>query len=373
MEFYFSIAKEVIRIQYKSPYVGDYLAKEFSLLACDPLDATISIIINEGKPGLEGIDIKDNNDYLTLSGNTILQHLSAFQREFWAKYIIEKDTYIVELFIPYENGGLVKRFFSPYFENPFQSCLTDFFHNTFISLLQYTLFKKKASLFHGSAFAFDDKHVIILSGGAQSGKSSLMSIIAKNHHVRIYSEDFAFLSSDGIIYGYPHQARVKFKDMETEGVRYKYGDGNCFQMLLDKTNRSVYSILTKNNNARRFPIKEVFYGSEFTKSEKVENNVFLLKRGGSEVKLENIKNDDYCAIMTNIILSEFHNMKGAMDLFSLLYKMEGNDDVDAFLYNTVFNIYEKGLNGINIREISLPYYPNIEIAARELIKICFKK
>lgn len=370
MKYYFKIANTVVEISFDNDEVKDYLEKDFGLLVCQPCEPSIKLEVKNNTDMLPS-DIKNDDKFeFRIKEGYLYQYFSAFQRHFWARYCFCENRTEVSLFIPYGNKGIGGQFLSPYFENPFQSCLIDYFHNTFLALLQSELMQREASLFHCSAFKLDSfNDAIVLGGGAQCGKSSLMTALSNFEPVEIYAEDFAVVTSEHVLYGYLHQTRVKFSDMNGAGLKFQPNKDGIISGVLNRCNKRVYSLLTNNKNGRHFSIKEYYHGRTINNRTPLKHRIFLLTRGDSDSSVFPVELKSFCRIQTEIMLSEFRNMRGAMGLFKNLLERKGIEWREEYLYNKICGIYEKTFKDLQCYNLEISYYPQVESAAKELKRI----
>lgn len=368
MNYFFKIAHETVEVQYDNIVITDYLDNDFCFLKCKPEKPSIVICVIEEDASYQHL-FNSSNIIFVSAEQRVLQSFKAFQRHFWIEYSIKDGTLYIKLEIPKYKAIQIRRFISPYFEVPIRSCLIDFFHDPFMIVLQYKMMKRNMSLFHASSFiqsATND--MVILSGGAQSGKSSLMAGISKRNRIKICSEDFAFVGIDNRIYGYPHQTRVKFKDMKNLHLEYGKGDG-FFKGMQDNVNHIVYGVISNRENGRRFPLKQIFKNHDFILYGEIKNKVYLINRESTKLNNKSISIDEFCKIHTNIIMNEFENMTNSSKLLSSLGKLYGEEWSVINLWYQIYHIYQLTFKDINLRQIELPYYPDIDQAVIELENI----
>lgn len=370
MKYYFKVAQTVVEISFEKEIVKEYLEKDFGLLACQPCEPSVILEVKNNTDMLPP-DIKNDNGFeFRTTGGYIYQYFSAFQRHFWVRYKFCDDRIEIVLFIPYDEKGTFKQFMSPYFEKPLQSCLTDYFHNTFLAVLQYTFMSYESSLFHCSAFQTKTtEKTVVLSGGAQCGKSSLMTALSKKEALKICAEDYAVVTAEQVLYGYLHQTRVKFADMKDAKLNYyPYKDGIILG-ILNRCNKKVYSILTKGKNGRHFSMKDFFKDDFICKAVPLKKDIFILARGGDEPNIIQLDLDTFCKVQVEIIMSEFINMKGSTKLFQYLSAKDGEEWNEKGFQNRIYCIYKNAFKNLQCYYVVIPYYPHLESAAKELEKI----
>lgn len=372
MEYYFSVAGLTVRINYDYDYITNYLDKEFSLLKSPAKKSLIVVKIKNGSFVNTSLYKKIGNTPKIVN-NSIVQYFTAFQRHFGVEYSLEGEAIECELFIPYSEKGGIKKFMSPFYEGPLFSCLADFFHNPFLAVLQFQLLLRGGSLFHCSSFYLDNENrTVVLAGGAGSGKSTLMTELLKKVPAKVCSEDFAVVSVDGSIYGYPHQTRVRFTDMRKANIKYKSGIAYGLNGILDAINKYFYSVVQHKENGRHFSLKEIYGAFGFQVKCLMDGNIYFLTREVEcpETSILNLK--EFCCIQTDIILTEFNNMISAMEVFRSLAELGGKMTIYNTFRELITNIYIKSFSKLKCVQVGISYMPNLDDATNELNRVIFK-
>ena len=372
MEYLYAVAGTTVKIEYNNQYITQYLDREFSLMRCDRGTPSIIVKINNGS-SVSIKRFKNQVRKLELIDNKIVQFFKAFQRHFGVEYRFEGNTIVCELFIPYSERGGLKKFMSSFYEGALYSCLADFFHNPFLAVLQYQLLNKGASLFHCSSFYLEqESRTIVLAGGAGSGKSTLMTELLKLVHANVCSEDFAVVTEDGRIFGYPHQTRVRFTDMGKARIRYKNGIKYGLNGVLDIINQYVYSIIQHKENGRHFSLNEIYGENGFQMKCSMGGEIYFLRRDVERPERRVLNLEDYCSIQTGVILSEFENMISAMELIKGLAELGGNIVIYDTFRDMIMNVYTKSFSSLKCIQVNIPYMPNLDDTTNELYRIIFK-
>ncbi len=354
----FSIRNYIIEVNYEDPVYKSYLNREFSLMQVNDLkskgsDIKISILTCRYDPGHLKKQVSEN---FWSDGKALFHRFKAFNRLFWIKYLSLKEAV---LYIPYKESDYIGRFVSPFYENRAEGCATDFFHNSFLGLLQLHLLDNNGSLFHCSGLQYQGKN-FVFTGCGQSGKSSLLGTISKLVPIKYIAEDFGCLYTDGVLYGYPHQSRVKEQDLNKSGSLYF--------SIANRINLWIFKYLTRSNNGRHFSVKDIYPNTEFCRAGVIDQ-CFFLERTGERVTTTAIDGETMSKKSLDVIKIEFNNMKNLRELVDNFYTFKFSNRNFEMLINDTWEIYNKTFRHITGMLLELPYYEDIFEAGENIIDL----
>jgi len=364
MEFCYKINSVFVLIDYKNPGYLNYFEKEFGLLKVENNTNAdkIKIHIVEQRY-VKGKNMKIITDNLWIDEKATIQKLQAFRREIWIRYNSIKD---ITLYLDYDVNEKIERFLNPFYESRAIACLNDFFHNAFLIILQLNLINCNGALLHCSSFIdIERNYMYTLCGTGQVGKSTLMQAILEDGKRYNYcAEDFAVVFSDGMLYGYPHECRVKESFFQDP----LYYDMNSPPSLGDRINYFVYHKILKRGNGRHFAVRALFPKVQF-QSFGALNDVYLLNRDSDEFLCEAISLEDFVSMQKQILSTEFSNMVMVRELLIAFKHIEFIDYDFEELMSRITKIYEKAFShNVIIYQVYLPIYPDVHDATRKLIE-----
>lgn len=272
MQDRYLIGEWLIAIEYEETDVKKYLEKEMTYMLGEKRKYDYKIVINftECKEGDE-LSARLRKIYVKKSPERIIVNLE--RKNIW------KD--------------IIFKTISPFFESRLQASLIDFFHNTFLGILETHLIENKKTLFHASGYIDKDDAILFLGSG-QSGKSTIVRTLCKTH--KIISEDYCILSTDGNVESLPIMTCTE-PNWETMN-------------FLEKINYMIVKYLEKKKPMRHVAFDEI-YGIPAHRA-KVKT-IYVIERceiKDSMIYIDKIEKDEFIHFFRDVMMNEMLNWRG---------------------------------------------------------------
>jgi len=264
------------------------------------------------------------------------------------KFIIRFHSFNnLKLDIPYnQNNDFFFRIINPYYETRHNLCLTDFFHNIFLGILQIELLKKNSTLFHASAAILNENKANIFFGKAQSGKSEIIDLITREYNGSILSEDFCVIDCNSRVFALPHKSRVSILSYDSKRNNVS---------IIEKVNRFVVNKVLKRNCVRRMPFKRIYDRHSFSKSGEI-GKVYIIKRDSDSLYSEKCTRSEFVGLCMEVMEEEFGNFVGFKDVLCIYRENLSWEEMLSRTKCMLGRIYDS--NECEI--LNIPFYPTLE-------------
>lgn len=289
------------------------------------------------------------------SGNCYpVQTLKATGRSITVEYINETKLHVR---VPKSTSfdGLF-RIINPTYESRQSAAIIDFLHNLFLGILQVQLLKNESTIFHCGSLCMPGRNkAILLFGGPQIGKSTLVNLLTKNYWGKIISEDFCILSKDGRVYSLPHKRRISLSQYEESGHYLNFSErwNRIFCKVMGK---EVYRVL---------PFSEIFNEHSLSLEAPIDI-IYFVQRDGTDVFQEKCSKSKFAQQCLSVLLGEFKNFSGFQEMFDVLpcgqYCQMTFDQMLECTKKAIEDIYDN----IDCRILHVPFFQTPEISAEKL-------
>lgn len=324
-------------------------------------------------------------DDFILYEDTIAQCIKAHRRTTWITYEVSPILGSqIELYIPdkpaeQKGKDLIHstedRLLSLNFLYPWQNSLIDFFHGTFLGILQMRLIQNSAVLLHGAAI---EKYSsgLLLTGIAQCGKSTITDRLVKKKHWRFLSEDYSIINYNHEIYSFPLQRRVYRKQLTASNYYKK--DTNLIEMMLDQLNILLMKPLSMigKESIRILSEAELFDPEEMIHKANLKAVIYLNRADHQELALTPISGNAMAHMCSNMMMAEMKNLTGFYDLISCygIMKQKPNQINEIFMW--MERLYQEIFKGRACYTLTIPYYTSLKSIEKNLhpimVKLCKK-
>lgn len=290
-----------------------------------------------------------------------VQKLQATGRSFTIEYVNETKLHVC---VPESTSfDWLFRTINPTYESRQSAAIIDFLHNLFLGILQVQLLKRESTIFHcGTLCMPGNNKAILLFGGPQIGKSTLINLLTENYWGKIISEDFCILSKEGLVYSLPHKRRISLSQYEKMG--------HCLNFA-EWWNRNFCKFMRKEAY-RVLPFSEIFNRHSFSLEAPIDI-IYFVQRDGTVVFQEKCSKSEFTQKCLSVLVGEFKNFSGFEQMFDVL---PGRTYAGMNFVQMVENtkqIIEAVYDRIDCRILHVPFLRTPEMSAEALRQFLIKK